>query len=230
MNNGIIKKILINISLIILNILVFSGSFIGVNPLSGHITDILAGTVVILLTVFVFIWINCAGWLDKLIAMGGSKKSNQEVTSLKQCKAALSVYLDRADAGQFRDGIEGIAARLSKFESKRDAVKKALSESFDSTEITYTKFNATVDTVEAVLIGNAGVLIGRLKVYGGGAPHSEFADFINNVIINCDDILLKMDRLLYELSVLSTQNKEDLANNSAIEELQKLIDSVKWYK
>ena len=224
MNRGLIKKILINLSLIMLNIAVFSDAFIGVNLLSGDIVGIVIGTAVILLTLFIFIMVNCIGFLGK----PGAK--SQDITSLKQCKTALSAYLRKIDVDRFRDSIYAIISRIEKFESKKDSVKKALSDSFDSTEITYAKFNTTVDTVEAVIIGNVGILINRLKVFGEGALYSEFADCMDSIITNCDDILIKMDRLLYELSVLSIQNEEELAKNSAVSELQKLIDSVKWYK
>jgi len=39
-----------------------------------------------------------------------------------------------------------------------------------------------------------------------------------------------MDKLLYELSLYNAQNAEKIDQESALRELQGLIDSVKWYK
>jgi len=230
MNNALAKRILINLALIVLNIIVFSGAFIGVDMASGSIWNVMAGAAAILFTIFVFLKVNCAGLLKRLRPANLQKEKSREMTTLKQCRAALSDCSESAEAGRFRDSLETIADQVVKFELKRDKVKEALSKSFDEDEMTYKKFNTVIDETEAVMIGGVRVLTNRMDIAGGSAPHVEFAGYLNETIANFTDVNSKMDRLLYELAVFSGGKNEGLDQNGAVSELQKLIDSVKWYR
>jgi len=224
MDKRSLKRILINLSLILINIAVFSGAFIGVNIFSGNPVELIAGLTVFLLTVIVFVITNYAGFLGKFGIKYNKKESDREIITLKQCEAALYAFLNKKESGQFEDSLNKVIAQVAKFESKRALVSEALSKSFEKTEITYIKFNTTINEIEAVIIGNIKNLINRLNMFG------DFAGHINKTISNCDDINSKMDKLLYELSLYNAQNDEKIDQESALRELQGLIDSVKWYK
>ena len=215
-----IKKILINISLILLNVVVFSGSFLGVEMLSGNVFGFLAGASAILFTVMIFLKVNCGRVLENLAAAYGKGKKAPEIATLKQCRAAIYTCLKRIEQETLTSGLETVIDQIDKFEAKRRLVREALGRTFDESEMTYVRFSATIDTVEAVVIGNTRVLAEKLTLLGEN-------EYIDETIASLDEIISKMDKLLVELSEL---NASEFNQEVAMEDLQNLIDNVKWYK
>ena len=237
MKYTLIQKILINITLILLNAVVFSGSFAGINIFSGGAADILVGIIVVLFTISVFIKVNGIGFIGKYGVKYSRAGNSGEPATLEQCEAELKSFYNYSETGHFDDNLSAIIEQIGKFKSKRNHVKGALSELFEDTEITYSKFNASIENVEAIVIRDIIALLKKIKILGEnvlnerkGALYDELVDHMSKTVVNHNDILLKMDKLLIELSVFSAQSAEERNQNSAASELLELIDSVKWYR
>jgi len=97
-----------------------------------------------------------------------------------------------------------------------------IAETFEPTEITYKKFITTIDSVEAVIVSSTRNMVNALKVKADEGQ-------INKTLADFTAVNSKMDKLMLELFALSANGEGDI-NTGALEELQKLIDSVKWYK
>ena len=198
----LLRKILINISLILLNIIVFSDAFIG--------AGILWGFVVILFTVFVFLKVNFSGSFGNNKAGQGRNPGEPEAPDPRQCRAALRDY-------------DAVIGQIDKFESKRDLIREAIGKSFANTELTYNKFSTAIDSVEAVFFDNIRALAEGVRVTADNG-------LVNKTVLNCSEINLKMDKLFLELTEYTAKSAGEHNKNSVLEELQNLIDSVKLYK
>lgn len=226
-----------NAGLILLNVLVFSNAFAGVKILAGGALSAVVGFVVIAFSAIVFVRVNIIGFLGRFSVRYSQKKDEGEADTLELCEARLKAFAANNDSGFFNEGIDAAISQIEKFRLKMDAVQKALAELFEVTELTYKKFSTTVSSAEAVIIGKTKALEGRLHVLDAVGYtenrrplYDELAGFISETVKNCDEINLKMDKLLLELAKFSASGSEGLEQNSAVAELQSLIDSVKWYR
>jgi len=224
---SLLLRIIVNISLIVINIIVFSDAFIGINITNGNIFHLACGTAVIILTIIVFYKVNIAGRLKKKISPYFLTVNEKDIKALPACAAALKAIAAQTGNDAYEDSLIALAGQIEKFESKRNKVNNTLSELFDNTEITYIKFKTTIDSVEDVITNKIKLLISKMRII---ETESFARACIGETISDCDEILLKMDRLLVELSELSAANAGELKHSCAIKELQGLIDSVKWYK
>lgn len=232
-----LQRIMVNTGLILLNVLVFSNAFAGVKILAGGALNAVFGFAVIVFSVFVFIKINIVGFLGLFGVIYSQKKSSEDIDTLDQCETALRACATNNDSGFFNEGIDAAVSQIVKFSQRKGKVKNALAELFEDTEITYKKFNATVDSAEAAIIGTIKILTEKLRIIDGSgytekrrALYDELAGQINETVRNFDEMNLKMDGLLLELTKYCESSNESIKQNDATAELQSLIDSVKWYK
>lgn len=229
----VLQRVLINAALILLNVIVFSSPFAGIKVLSGGAISTIAGFTVIFFSVFVFVKINMISFLQRFSVKYLHKNDEKELITLAQCAAALEVYTANNAGGYFIEDVNDLICQIDKFESKRNKVKNALLKLFEVTEITYGKFSATIDGAETAMIDNLRVLTDRLDIFGGSGYtddsrtlFKDFAEYITNTATRFDDINLKMDRLLLELTKFGPSNVD---GSREADELQRLIDSVKFY-
>lgn len=231
------QRILINIALILLNVLVFSNTFIGIKVYFSGIISIIAGFIVILFSVFVFIKINFSGFLGRYCLKHLYKKDDTEIKTLNQCNTVLKAYMANNEYGFFNDGLTDLTNNIVQFAAKSNSVKKVLVKSFENTEITYKKFSATIVSAEEAIIAHIGILATRLAIFKGSAYtdkrsvlYDEFAKYLSNTMAYLDELNTKMDKLLIELTKLNTISFEKHCPSGAANELQSLADSIKWYK
>ena len=232
----VLQRLAINIALILLIVLVFGDAFAGIRMLSGGVLSAAVGAAVILLSVFVFFKVNVVSFLGKIGVKYSQKQNSDRVMTLEQNVAALKTYLAGNESGLFDDKISAVADQAEKFGAKRDRAKKVLSGLFEADEITYARFIGAISGAENAITSSLGILAERFDIFDKSAYsesrralYDEFAEYLNETASNCDGINLKMDKLLLEMTKFSESNTESLKQNSVIEELQSLIDSIKLY-
>jgi hypothetical protein len=130
---------------------------------------------------------------------------------------------------------------------KQQTITDILGQKFSPAEMSFVKFKEAASGTETIMRLGVRNILNRLNAFdeeeydkalrqdsSGKAAQQrktlfeEYAFFINQTMENNDDILIKLDRLILELTKLS--DSADLNEIDALQEIDKLINDAKWYK
>lgn len=143
--------------------------------------------------------------------------------------------------------------QLERIEKKKDALLDVLSQRFQQTELSYRKFIAAIEEVEKLFYLNIrGVLnklsafnaseLGRFANQQGSGPFSnklvqektelynEYLSYVSGYLSANEGIMLKLDKLLLEISLLSSTDYRDVEEMPCMKEIDDLIKQTKFYK
>lgn len=159
-------------------------------------------------------------------------------------KKVFTSYIDRA------------SEQLRRFESKSESLTTLLLQSFSPEEMSFQHFNNVLGSVKKLFLGNLKKMINRIVIFDEDdfektshlllesvqsyedqqriqskvEVYNEHIAFVDTMLNNNDDILIKMDKLLLEISKLDGLQGNDFDNLLAVREINELIDNVKYYK
>ncbi|RED59259.1 hypothetical protein [Cohnella lupini] len=143
--------------------------------------------------------------------------------------------------------------QLDRMEKKTITLSDVLSQRFDLTELSFRKFIHVINEVEKLFYLNIRGILNKLSVFDAsefsviGSPqrHSQsdsplflektnlYREYLDHLIGYLDaneEILLKLDRLLLEISRLGNANYEDIAKMPCMIEIDSLIKQTKFYQ
>ena len=139
--------------------------------------------------------------------------------------------------------------QVERLGKKRLAIREVLLQSFSYAEMSYRKLSAVLDGVDHVMYLNLHSIINKIAVF----DYEEYQQlnqlewnrdelarekmdiyqtditFVQQATRNNEEILLKLDRLLLEVTQFNSM-KEDIMDMPAIKELDRLISSVRLYR
>lgn len=137
------------------------------------------------------------------------------------------------------------------FQKKRETIKTVLLSKFDVTEMSYSKFDGVISDIENVFYMNIKSIINKLNAFDENdynrikkerekkfskefvntkmRIYGEYVSFVKNAIENNEQIILKLDKLLLELSRFDSIEDGKIENMGAMKEIDELIKKIKLY-
>jgi hypothetical protein len=248
MNRTVIRKMAVfNLVIAVVNIAVFSNAFFKVKLLGGSLIETLIGTAVILGSILLFLFVNY-----RFISAGAPKidpaLTVKKITDLESCKNTIE-HLDYS--GTFSDKLEEVLEQIQKMQKKKGLIKDNLLQKFSDNEMSYGKFLGIVDNAEKIMCTNVKSMLNKIcafdeeeynEIKRGKSNlrqsiavekmeiYNEYIEFVAQAVDGNEEILLRLDKLLLEISKFNSISASELDSMDALRELDDLIRDTKWYK
>ena len=238
----IIKILGLNIGIATIDTIVFSPGFLGVVIGTGAFATALGVT-----TIFMSIVIFGYGNYNLLI-------ENEKIIQINEIKTAddcIDALNQNYGKRIFEKDITTILEQIEMFQKKRETIKQVLLQKFDITEMSYSKFDGVISDIENVFYINIKSIINKLNAFDekdynrirkdGEKKFSkefintkmriygEYISFIKKAIEDNEQIILKLDKFLLELSKFNSLEDGKIENMSAMKEIDELINKIKLY-
>lgn len=252
-----IKLLAFNGALSIMNILFFSEAFLGISISGRHPFFAALGVTVIVISIILFFYINYIILKPTQTEAPAPAAKEKEIQTLDDCMAAVGEYISN-NIKTFRNHLNLILSHIQRMKKKRQNIEDVLSERFDENELSYKKFLGAVINIEEIMILNIKSLLNRINVfdeeeyekllhdqYSKKSPASdrseqilnsrleifyECKEFVQNAVDNNEEMLIRLDKLLIEISKLNSLDGEDIDQLNAMKEIDDLIHNTKWYR
>ena len=248
----IIKLLCLNLGIALLNVILFSAGFVGLN-FSGDALTTALGVTVIVMSIVTFFYGNYT-ILFKQTSIQLFK--NAELVDDKDYIGALE---ERREKKVFDEEISNAIDQVYRLQDKDKALDSILAQYFSPQEMTYTKFQTVIDSVQALFYNNLKKMINRMIIFDykdytklinklKNAPasdgitvaskstgaqlkiYNEHIDYVKGLVEMNESILVKLDSLLLEISKLDDIDEAGLEELTAIQEINDLISQTKYYK
>ena len=243
--NRAAKLGILNILIIILNIIVFSKAFMGLEVFGQSAFVTAFCFMWLFLTAAVFIYGNYR-IIFAVTRIPPLKTADNRFDTLESCGVLLSEYIKRP-GGIFDAALQTMKTQLERMIKKEKTISDILLQKFQPTELSFVKFRGQIESVKKILCLNTRNVLNRLYAFDefeyeksvrerSADRHTdakrellnEYKDFVSQTVDYNEDILIKMDRLILEVSKLN--DSEELNNMDALKELDVLIKNTSLYK
>ncbi len=172
----------------------------------------------------------------------------QKVNSLDDCVGMFERAIDHGDV--FDKDILKNLEQLRRYKRKKATIDDILQQKFSPSELTYQKFEGVLTEVERVMFLNMKSILNKIAAFDveefedlqrRGFPINEVSDekmqiyeeylrFVKNATATNEDILLKMDKMLFEISKYNSLEDGEVHNLPAIKEMDELVKNARLYK
>lgn len=232
-------------AIVFINVVIFSPA-LGNFKITGESTFQSAFSItLIIMSIIVGIFEN----YTLLMGRQGKIKTS-EIKSFEDCMEALKRSKEKRT---FTKNIDKILEQIERLERKKDIIKEILLERFSASELTYRKFQGVINNIEKILYINIKGAINKITIFDDEeyreylqdykkgklseevvrkrmVIYEDYIDFVEKAIEDNEEILLKLDRFLLELSKLDTLEEGEIENMVAMKELDELTKKIKLYK
>ena len=234
-----LKRIVINLLIVVLNVLAFSGAFLGIQISPENLFEAFTGVVIIILSVLLFLIFNTN--IARKKPVGQATQHYDDKRSVKKALYAEfedSEFVKQNDTSLiFGKSFAAIKHQKESFNKKRITIENLLAEKFDVNEITFRKFYNAVADVVSLFNTNTESALNKIKAFEDANVATsqkeilqEYQNFIATATKSNEQIILKMDKLILEISKLKNKMHGDIENMDEIKEIDKLIQNIKLYR
>lgn len=231
----------LNIIIVILNIVVFSPGLIGINI--DFIDDFKTaiGITVIIMSIIIFIIGNY-----KILI---NSKEEVDIFKLEDDEDYINALRENSYKKVFSKGIDILLNQIERISKKQERIDDILLQKFNENEISYKNFKNIISEVVNVFYINLKSVINKINIFDEEEYRKVKKENINNKISqekiemfqkyitfvkesveNNEEILLKLDKVLLELSKFNSLEDGELENMNAVKEVDELINKIKFYK
>ncbi len=239
----IIKILVLNVGIGVIDTIIFSPGLLGVAIIGASAFETAFGATAALMSAIVFAFGNY-----KLIV---EKEKTIQVGEIKTADDCIDALNQNYDKRIFEKDITTILEQIEMFQTKRYTIKAVLLQKFDITEISYSKFDGVISDIEEIFYINIRSIINKLNAFdekdynrirkNGEKKFSkefiqtkmriygEYVSFVKSAIEDNEQIILKLDKLLLELSKFNSLEGDKIENMSAMREIDELINKIKLY-
>jgi hypothetical protein len=243
MGTKFIKLLGLILGVSVLNILVLSPGFLGVEIGKNALAT--AFGVTLLLASMLFLFYGSYVLLFKPPAVIPIK----QIQTHEDYVEALIRYR-RVKA--LEDDITLALEQLDRMRKKQETLLNVLIQRFELNELSYKKFASVTQEVEKLFYLNVRSVLNRLNVFDESEfesvksqkssrfsrellqektkMYNEHLSFVKNSLGTNEEILLKLDKLLLEISRLDSFELGDIENMPCMQEIDSLIKQTKYYK
>ncbi|WEK55917.1 MAG: hypothetical protein P0Y55_07685 [Candidatus Cohnella colombiensis] len=174
----------------------------------------------------------------------------KDITSSTDYRAALNRYKNEKD---LNSDILLALDQLDRIEKKNAILLDILNQRFDPSELSYKKFIAVIHDVENLFYFNIRKMLNKLSVFDASEYsnltsslrfkqisnnllqkkqelYMEYLAFVTAQVSANEQILLKLEQLLMEISQLGSANDEDVDHLPCMQEIDALIKQTKFYQ
>ena len=239
-----IKLIALIVGVAAVNIVVLSPGFIGI-AIGASAFDTAVGITLLLASALALIY----GIYSLLQTKPPAAVPIREIRTQAEYAEALSRYRRvKALEGDIRIALE----QLERMDKRKDALLEVLRQRFDPGELSYRKFASAVEEVEKLFYLNLRSLLNRLNLFDEAdfervmrrkqamfkqellqekvRMYQEFLTFVHDSLGTSEEMLLKLDKLLIEISRLDSLDPADIEHMPCMQEIDSLIRQTKYYK
>ena len=237
------QLVILNSAIVLLNILVFSKALLGVSPVSGTAISIGAAWVCIAASFVAFFKGN-----SLILGKKDIRLLAQNIHSLTDC---IPVFVEAISNGDvFDDNIQQNIDQIKRFKRKHDTIKDILLQKFSGSEMSFQKFSGVLSEVEHVVFMNMRSILNKISAFDmaeyGALQYNEFKDdeltqekisiykeyidFVSKATKTNEEIILKLDKMLLEISRYNSLEGGDVNKLPAIIEMDELIKNANLYK
>jgi hypothetical protein len=238
-----IKLLGLILGVVVLNILVLSPGFIGVEiggsalATAFGVTLLFASALVLLYGSYVLLFKP-----HVVIPVKQIKTHEDYVEALTHYRRVKALEED----------ITLAVEQLDRMKKKEITLLNVLNERFDPTELSYKKFASVTQEVEKLFYLNVRSILNRLNVFDESEferirsqkptqfsrelleekknVYNDYLSFVKSSLGTNEEILLKLDKLLLEISRLDSVEPGDIENMPCMQEIDSLIKQTKYYK
>ncbi|MCL2163424.1 MAG: hypothetical protein FWH55_03305 [Oscillospiraceae bacterium] len=252
-NRNILKLSALNLSIMLFLVLVFSNAFFKIQLIGGSVLMTAFGTTAILMSALVFAYGNIKLLTNRQPPLQIGMRDT-DVNSLESCQAAVQQYIAN-NVKTYSDNLRTVISQINRMQKKKQTIKDMLLERFDESELSYEKFISAVEQIEKIMILNIKSLLSRINAFdeeeyenmlsdtraaiGEKAErlksarlyiYNEYKSYVEKSSDNNEEILLKLDNLILEITKLSTLNVDEVDALDAMVEIDTLIKDARWYR
>lgn len=240
----LVKLIGLNLGLAIINIIIFSEGLLNVKIGGDSTLQSALGVTALVMSFLIFAYGNYQILLKK-----EAKIQESEIDTMEECVQALKQCYVKTT---FRYDIDMLLEQVQRFYKKKELILDILLQKFHIGEMSYKKFEGIVIGVEQLFHRNIRSIYNKINVFDEEdydrtskkmreensneflskkmEIYQEFIRFVKASMEDNEQILLKFDKLLLELSKFSSLEEGELENMSAMREIDELISKTKYYK
>lgn len=235
----------LNIAIVMLNIIIFSPGLFNIKIDFINIFQTSIGITIVIMSFIIFIIGNY-----KILI-----KENDEVdiSKLDDCEDFIDALKGNSNKRVFSRDIDTLLNQIERMDKKQEKIDDILLQKFTVNEMSYIKFKKTISEVRAVFYINIKSVINKINIFDAQEYEKikkdiksgklngkieeqkkemfeEYIAFIKDSIQDNEEILLKLDKFLFELSKFNSLEDGELENMSAMKEVDELISKIKFYK
>ena len=234
---------LLNALIVITNIFLFSRVFLGLSLFGGTAISISAAWTAVLMSVIVFFKGN-----SQILKTKETRFLTQNIRSLEDCIPVFKEAIHNGDI--FDENILKNLEQIRRFKRKHDTIKDILLQKFSADEMSFQKFNSVLQDVENVVYMNMRSILNKISAFDVEEydklqfkknQDDEFArekkeifdayiNFVNSATKTNEEIMLKLDKMLLEISRYNSLEDGDVKALPAIIEMDELIKNANLYK
>jgi hypothetical protein len=238
-----IKLLGLILAVVVINILVLSPGFIGVE-IGGSALTTAFGVTLLFASVLVLIYGSYVLLVKPPVVL--------PVKQIKTHEDYVEALMHYRRVKALEDDITLALEQLDRMKKKKLTLLNVLNERFDTTELSYKKFASVTQEVEKLFYLNVRSILNRLHIFDESEFNSvmsqkptpfsrqllqektnvynEYLTFVKSSLGTNEEILLKLDKLLLEISRLDSFEPGDIENMPCMQEIDSLIKQTKYYK
>lgn len=240
-----IKILGLNVGIVVVDTIIFSPGLMGIRIGGTSILGTAFGVTSIFMSIVVFAYGNY-----KLLT---EKEKIIQASEIKTSEDCIEALKQSGDKKTFKKDIDNILEQIERFSNKKETIKDILLQKFNSTEMSYSKFENTVLDIENIFYMNIKSILNKLNAFDeedykmickdNGKKefsdeimqtkfniYNEYISYVRNSVDDNEEILLKLDRLLLEISKFNSMEDGEIENMDAMKEIDELINKTKLYK
>lgn len=233
--------------IVVVNIIVFSPGLLAVELVGGSRFQTAAGATLIIMSLLVLLYRSYTTLFKRQVirwrAIGDEADPEEYSAALGQYKSVKALKKDMTLA----------TSQIDRMQKKKVALMEVLGQRFEPTELSYTKFSSVIHEVERLFYLNLQGVLNKLSVFdpsefaqfAGGQAAGRFSErlvaertslynkylaYIEGYLSGNEEILLKLDQLMLEISLLGSTDYREIEEMPCMKEIDALIQQTKYYK
>ena len=235
----------LNIAIVMLNIIIFSPGLFNIKIDFINIFQTSIGITILIMSFIIFIIGNY-----KILI----KEDNEiDISKLDDSEDYIEALKENSSKRVFSKDIDILLEQIERMDKKQEKIDDILLQKFTVNEMSYIKFKKTITEVRDVFYINIKSVINKINIFdeqeyekikkdikngklNGKIEEQkkdmfdEYIFFVKDSIEDNEEILLKLDKFLFELSKFNSLEDGELENMSAIKDVDELINKIKFYK
>jgi len=241
----LIKLLGLNLGIAAANIAVFSPGLLDVDLFGAGALEAAFGSAFLVFSGSGLVYGNykLLSEPEKAIPIGAKSTKEDYVEALNEHRGLET----------FERNIDLLLDQIERLQKKNKTIRDILLQIFNASEISYQKFDAVIAEVDNIFFKNIRSIINKLNAFdeddynfikkqrNAGAfsedimeekfkVYNEYIRFVKEATEDNEQILLKLDKLLLEISGLNCIESGELEQMAGMIEIDNLIKQAKYYK
>lgn len=244
-NSRLLKLLGLIVGVVLLNIVVLSPGLLGVRIGGDSAMQTALGATLLVISFLVLIYGSYV-----LLFKASAPPPVKDIQSHEDYIVALHHY---KDIKVLKKDIVLAVDQLDRIDKKKATLLDVLSQRFDPTELSYQKFNSVIFEVEKLFYLNVRGILNKLSVFDASEfsafaseqssgrfsnklvqeknkLYNEYLAYVSGYLGANEEILLKLDKLLLEMSLLGSTDYKEIEDMPCMREIDALINQTKFYK